>query len=136
MDLRPRTAEDLPEVTRLLEAEGLAAEGLDLTRGWVVRVQGRVAGHVAIELTADAAVLRSLVVDPAHRGSGMAGRLLEAAEAAAGRRTLVLKTETIGPWILRRGYVPATREQVPSSVLATTQFQGALCACCPIYLKA
>ena len=135
MDLRPRTAEDLPDVTRLLAGERLPADGLERTRGWVVQAQGRVVGHVALETTPDAAVLRSLVVDPAHRGAGLANRLLDVAEAAAGGRALVLKTETVGPWVQRRGYLRASREQLPASVLGTTQFEGALCACCPIYLK-
>jgi len=60
---------------------------------------------------------------------------MDAAEARAGARTRVLKSETIGPWVERRGYVRATREQIPASVLGTTQFEGALCSCCPIYFK-
>jgi len=135
MELRARTPEDLPAVSRLLEAAALPADGLERTEGWVVQLQGRVVAHVALELTPDAAVLRSLVVDPALRGQGLARRLMDAAEARAGGRTRVLKSETIGPWVERRGYVRATREQIPASVLGTTQFEGALCSCCPIYFK-
>lgn len=135
MELRSRTPEDLPAVGRLLEAAALPAEGLERTEGWVIQLQGRVVAHVALELTADAAVLRSLVVDAGQRGQGLARRLMDAAEARAGRRALVLKSETIGPWVQRRGYAPATRAQVPPSVLGTTQFEGSLCSCCPIFLK-
>jgi amino-acid N-acetyltransferase len=135
MTLRPRTPEDLTAVTRLLETVDLTTDGLDRTEGWVIQEDGRVVGHVALERTADSAVLRSLAVDSVWRGRGLAARLMDAAEAEAGQRPVILKSETIGPWVLRRGYVPATRDQVPPGALATTQFEGALCSCCPIFLK-
>jgi len=133
--LRKRTPEDLEAVVRLLEAVNLPANGLDRTDGWVIQDGDRIVAHVAIERTPDAAVLRSIVVASDQRGRGLARRLLEAAEADAGGRTLVLKTDAVGPWVERRGYRRVTRDQLPPSVLATTQFEGALCASYPIYLK-
>jgi len=135
MTIRKRTPEDLAAVARLLEAARLPADGLDRTEGWVVLDQGRIAAHVAIELTPDAAVLRSIVVAEDQRGRGLARQLLETAEAEAGPRALVLKTDAVGPWVERHGYRRVTRDQLPPSVLATTQFEGALCASYPIYLK-
>ena len=135
MTLQARTPEDLVAVAQLLETVDLPAKGLDRTEGWVIREEGRVLGHVALELTPDAAVIRSLVVASSQRGRGLARRLMEAAEARAGGRAIVLRTATIGPWVLRRGYVPAGREQLPASVLGTSQFEGSLCSGYPIYLK-
>jgi len=133
--LRTRTAEDLEAVTRLLEAARLPAQGLERTEGWVILDQDRIVAHVAMETTPDAAVLRSIVVAADQRGRGLARRLLEAAEAQAGPRSLVLKTDAVGPWVERHGYRRIPREQLPPSVLATTQFEGALCSGYPIYLK-
>lgn len=71
-----------------------------------------------------------------HRGRGLGERLVAAAEGAAGGgRLLVLKTDTIGPWMLRRGYRIVPLDQVPASVRSTTQFSGSLCAGTPVYLK-
>jgi ubiquinone/menaquinone biosynthesis C-methylase UbiE/N-acetylglutamate synthase-like GNAT family acetyltransferase len=133
--LRKRTPEDLDAVARLLEAVKLPAAGLDRTDGWVIQDGNRIVAHVAIERTPDAAVLRSIVVASDQRGRGLARRLLDAAEADAGQRTLVLKTDAVGPWVEGHGYRRVTRDQLPPSVLATTQFEGALCASYPIYLK-
>jgi amino-acid N-acetyltransferase len=136
MSIRKRTAEDFPAIVPLLEAVHLPSQGLERTEGWVLEQAGQILGHVAIELTPDAAVIRSLVVGAASQGQGLGRQLLDAAEAHSGPRTLVLKTGTIGPWVERRGYIPATLGQVPASVLATTQFEGTLCSGYPLFMKA
>jgi SAM-dependent methyltransferase/N-acetylglutamate synthase-like GNAT family acetyltransferase len=119
----------------MLTVAALTSEGLDRTEGWVVEEQGRILGHVAAEITADAAVLRSLVVAPVAQQQGLGRKLLREAEQAMGKRTLVLKTETVGPWMERQGYRRVKLDQVPTSILTTTQFSGSLCSQCPIYLK-
>ncbi len=135
MLLRQRLPEDLPRVIRLLKSAHLPPEGLDRTEGWVIDAEGVLVGHVAVELTPDAAVIRSLVVDPSQRGKGLGERLLAAAEDSAGLRTLVLKTDAVGSWMARRGYQPATLDQTPKSVRSTTQFSGSLCSGTPVYLR-
>ena len=135
MYIRKRLHTDIPQVRAMLEAAALAPDGLELTAGWVAEDEGRLLGHVAAELTADAAVLRSLVVAPSAQGMGLGLRLLLEAERAMGDRILVLKTETVGPWMQRRGYARVSLDQVPTSVRATTQFAGSLCSRCPIFMK-
>ena len=135
MHLRKRVPSDQPQVLRLLAAASLPPDGLDRTEGWVLEAGGAVLGHVALEPAQEALVIRSLAVDTAHRGNGLGETLLAEAEAAAAGRVLVLKTETVGPWMERRGYRLATLDQVPSRVLATTQFSGSLCSGTPVYLK-
>lgn len=135
MTIRQRILEDLPAVARLLEAAHLPSDGLERTEGWVVEQAGQIIGHIAIEMTPDAAVLRSLAVQAGQGGRGLARQLMETAEAHGGRRTLVLKTDSIGPWAERRGYRRATLAQLPASVLATTQFEGALCSGYPVFMK-
>ena len=133
--IRRREPRDLPEVEALLAEAGLPAEGLDLTRGWVAELEGRVVGHVALEPAEDAGVIRSLVMAPMLRGGGWGRALLDAAEAAVTEGPLVLKTDTIAAWVRRRGYRPVTLGEVPPGVRATTQFAGSLCASTPVFLK-
>jgi len=135
MRLRKRLPSDQAQVLRLLGAAGLPADGLDLTEGWVLESEGAILGHVAVESAPDALVIRSLAMDPAHRGQGLGAGLMAEAEAAAAGRALVLKTDTVGPWMERRGYRLATLDQVPFSVRSTTQFSGSLCSGTPVYLK-
>jgi len=136
MNIRVRQPEDMGAVRALLEAADLPTKGLERTEGWVAEENGRLLGHVALERTADAAVLRSLAVAPSAQGRGLARRLMDLAESEAGNRTLLLKTQTIGPWAERRGYVRANPDQVPESVKGTTEFEGSLCSGCPAYVKA
>lgn len=133
--IRPRTPDDLPAVTKLLEDAGLPADGLSRTVGWVAEEKGSLLGHVALELAPDAGVIRSLVVAPDQRSTGLGRMLMNTAEAAAGSRPLVLKTDTISAWVQRRGYRPVALGDVPQGVRATTQFEGSLCAGTPVFLK-
>ncbi|HJW32666.1 MAG TPA: GNAT family N-acetyltransferase [Holophagaceae bacterium] len=133
--IRPREPRDLPAVEALLAAAGLPADGLDRTSGWVTETEGGVVGHVALEPAPDAGVIRSLVVAPILRGGGQGRELLDAAEAAVDRGPIVLKTDTITEWVLRRGYRPVTLGEVPPGVRTTTQFEGALCSGTPVFLK-
>ncbi|HWQ07789.1 MAG TPA: arsenite methyltransferase [Holophaga sp.] len=135
MNIRKRRSEDRSSVDRLLEAAGLPACGLDRTEGWVAEARGEVLGHVAVELTPDVAVIRSLVVAPGAQGHGLARQLMEVAEGAGGNRILALRTDSIGPWAMRRGYVRTTVDQLPASVRTTTQFEGSLCAGSPVYAR-
>ena len=109
--------------------------GLNRTEGWVAELDGAVFGHVAIEPTPEALVIRSLVVDSAYRGKGLGEQLMAEAEASAAGRALVLKTDTVGPWMERRGYRLITLDRVPPSVRTTTQFSGSLCSGPPVFLK-
>jgi len=135
MRLRKRLSADLPQVLRLLEEAQLPPDGLDRTEGWVFEDQDRAVGHVAVEAIRDARVIRSLVVDPAHRGQGLGEALMTAAEADAHGANLVLKTDTVGPWMETRGYRRTTLASLPASVHHTTQFSGSLCAGTPVYVK-
>ena len=133
--LRPRQSQDSEGVTKLLQRCGLPADGLALTEGWVVEGPAGIEGHIALERTPEAVVLRSLAVDPSRRGEGLGRHLFDLAEAKAGPGLRVLRTDTIGPWALRRGYRQARLGDLPAGVLATTQFSGGLCAATPVFVK-
>lgn len=138
MRIRPRTPADLADVEALLEAAGLPADGLDVTTGWVLVHDGHIHGHIALECAGDSTVLRSLVVSKACQGRGYGRALLDFAEAALvtrGPGLRVLRTDSIGEWVQRRGYHPARLGDLPAAVRGTTQFAGGLCASTPVYVK-
>ena len=135
MKIRDRHDSDFEQVRALLENAGLPIKGIDRTRGWVAEEDGQVISHIAIEETPDAVVLRSLATVPTAQGRGFARTLLDLAEHHAGSRAILLRTKTVGPWVLRRGYVPAEPDQIPQSVRATSEFEGSLCSGFPVYMK-
>lgn len=135
MNVRERNENDLDSVRGLLESAGLPFNGMERTCGWVVEEAGQIVAHIAIEGMPDAVVLRSLATAPVAQGRGYARKLIERAEAEAGVRTLLLRTKTVGPWVVRRGYTLANSDQVPNSVRATSEFEGSLCSGFPIYIK-
>src|SRR5688572_13078223 len=86
MNIHPAKSDDLPAVRALLETERLPASDLDecaLERFLIWRDADVVSGLVGLELYADVAFLRSLVVAPHARGSGAGGALTRAAESLA-----------------------------------------------------
>jgi len=135
MNIRERQLSDLDSVLTLLEAADLPSRGLERTIGWVAEENGHLVGHIAMELTSDAAVLRSLAVAPSVQGRGLARRLMDLAEGAAENRTLLFRTKTIGSWAERRGYFQAKPDSIPASVRGTSEFEGSLCSGYPIYVK-
>ena len=136
MNIRKRQSENSLAIARLLAAVDLPSHGLDRTEGWVVEENQDLLGHVAVELTPEVAVIRSLVVAPHAQGRGLGRQLMDVAEQQAGNRLLVLRTESIGPWVERRGYVRTTVAHLPASVRTTTQFEGELCSSYPVFAKA
>lgn len=135
MNIRSRQAEDLETVRTLLETSGLPFNGMERTRGWIAEENGQIISHIAVEEATDAVVLRSLVTAPVARGRGTARRLIDLAEAHAGNRPIFLRTKTVGPWVLRRGYALIASDLVPASVRTTSEFEGPICSGYPIYMK-
>ena len=135
MNIRERQAEDFEAVRVLLEKAGLTSKGLERTRGWIAEENGQIISHIALEETKDAVVLRSLVTAPAAQGRGAAGQLMDLAETHAGNRTILLRTKTVGPRVLRRGYALIASDQVPHSVRSTAEFEGSMCSGYPIYMR-
>ena len=129
MIIRSATPADLPQVRRLLDANGLPTQDLDTTpiEFLVAEDGGRLIGAVGLELFGDAALLRSLVVDATGRGTGVGGALVEAVEtraAAAGIADLALLTTTAAPFFARRGWQTVPRDALPASVHASSEFRS------------
>src|SRR5678815_4736006 len=110
--------QDLPAVRRLLETQHLLLDGIDdHVSTMVVAKRGRdVWGAAAVELYADGALLRSVVVDPAVQGEGLGHRLSEAALRIArdrGTGTAFLLTTTAERFFPKLGFEQIKRDDVP-----------------------
>jgi len=117
-------------VEDLLAASDLPTDGVrDNFSGFVVADDDRaIAGAIGLEKYGSVALLRSAVVSPNHRGTGVGRKLveqlLERAEEA-GVDELYLLTTTAEKYFPRFGFTPTTRATVPDAVKASAEFRGA-----------
>ena len=121
---------DRPAIESLLTGSGLPLDGLELALGSAVvaRGSGSLVGCAAVEPYGSVGLLRSVCVAPDLRGTGLGGRLVDAAEKLAASRgigELYLLTETAEGWFPRLGYVPTTRDAVPAALTTSPEFAGA-----------
>ena len=96
--------------------------------GVVARERGEVVGAAAVEPYGPAGLLRSVVVEPALRGTGIGGTLVDSSEMLArdlGIDELYLLTETAETWFERRGYRAIERDVVPEPVRGSIEFTTA-----------
>lgn len=128
--IRAATAADAPAIRALLQTAGLPVE--DLTPSlWadflLAEADGQVLAAGTVEPAADGGLLRSVVVAPAARRSGLGRRLVAALEARArrrGQRSLYLLTMDAQDYFRRLGYAPQDRAAAPTAIRATAQFSG------------
>ncbi len=133
LQLRAGHRADAPRVFALLAAAGLPMSDLapeDLSQFIVAQdaqdgAASTVVGAVGIEVHGEAALLRSLVVDPDWRGSGVGGALVSAAERRSrelSMASVTLLTQTATEYFLDRGYRAIVRSVAPASLQTTTEF--------------
>ena len=94
----------------------------------MAREGGEVVGAAAVEPYGPAGLLRSVVVEPALRGTGIGGTLVDSSESLArdlGIDELYLLTETAETWFARRGYSAIERDDVPEPVRGSIEFTTA-----------
>ncbi|HEY8852245.1 MAG TPA: arsenic resistance N-acetyltransferase ArsN2 [Gemmatimonadaceae bacterium] len=130
MRIRNATSADLTAVESLLSASDLPLDGVkdNFSNFVVAEDDGEIAGAIGLEEFGAVALLRSAVVSPEHRGSGvgrrLVERLLEGAEVAA-IEELYLLTTTAEKYFPRFGFTRTTRSTVPDAVKTSAEFQGA-----------
>lgn len=130
MQIRNATSADLPAVETLLSASDLPLDGVrDSISGFVVAEDdGAVAGAIGLEQYGSVALLRSAVVSPEHRGSGVGRRLVEQLLKHAeqmGVEEVYLLTTTAEEYFPRFGFTRTARSAVPDALRASAEFQGA-----------
>lgn len=128
--IRLATAGDLPAVHDLLRAAELPLDGVpaDLVDFLVATQATAVVGAIGLERYGRVALLRSAVVHPTLRGTGV-GEALVTALLEHARRTgvedLTLLTTTAAEWFPRFGFTRTTRDEVPDALHASEEFRGA-----------
>ena len=126
MRLDASTPGDVPGVQALLAAADLPLVGVaDAFRAGVVAHDlDALIGAAAIEPYGSVGLLRSVVVRPDRRGTGLGAALVGAVEARArtlGIEQLFLLTETAESWFARLGYSSVERSSLPPDILASDE---------------
>lgn len=127
MDIRQASNNEREQIIGLLLAEKLPVDDLpaDLGSFWVAASEGELAGAIGMEAYNDSALLRSMVVAPAHRNKGIADQLVRALEHSASARgmdSIYLLTETAPKYFERKGYAVTSRDEVPEALKASSEF--------------
>jgi amino-acid N-acetyltransferase len=128
--IRTAVAADRRAVEALLQAAGLPLEGVaeHFASFFVVDDGNAIVGASGLELYGSDALLRSVVVAEAARsagvGSSLARRALDEAYARSVRSVYLLTTTADG-FFARMGFETITRKDVPRSVQASREFEGA-----------
>ena len=140
MTIDAATDRDLPTVRRLLESLGLPLDGIDDHVGTllVAREDGQIVGTAGLEMYADAALLRSVAVDPTQQGRRIGHQLTDAALRLARTRgvaTVYLLTTTAERFFPKFGFEQIAREEVPAAVQSSVEFRGACPASATVMRK-
>ena len=128
--VRAAAPDDLAAVERLLTTSGLPVDGVrDALPTFVVAQAGNdIVGVAGLEVCCDNALLRSVAVSPDWRSHGLGRalvtRVISDAEAR-GIRALYLLTTTAERYFPSFGFQTIERDDVPTDVRDTAEFQSA-----------
>lgn len=129
-DVRLREAGEgeLDDIRRLLERHALPTADLAESRPTfvVARAGDRLVAAGGFETFDSFGLLRSVVVDGSHRGTGLGRELVRHLETVAGGRGIVqfvLLTETARDFFKRLGYREIAREEAPEGVRRSAEFR-------------
>jgi amino-acid N-acetyltransferase len=128
--IRSADTADHQGVCDLLASARLPLDGLpgDMAHFLVAEDAGRIVAAAGLEVYGGAALLRSVVVAPSHRGTGLGGQLSDRALSMArdlGIHDVYLLTDTAEGFFHRRGFAVVSRADVPRSVQASVEFATA-----------
>jgi amino-acid N-acetyltransferase len=132
MQIRSATVADVSSIERLLDEAKLPTTGLaDIVARTptdvVVAVRdGVIVGAAALEVVGSDALLRSVVVRPDGRSTGVGRAMVTQLLADADRRRfdgVYLLTTTAGDWFPRFGFTRVERQSVPHAVAETWEFK-------------
>jgi len=128
-EVTPALAQDLVAIRALLERSGLPTSDLESARPEfaVIRETGQVVAAGALQRFGSSALLRSVVVAPDRRGTGLGHSIVNELEhrASATRIThLILLTETAADFFTRRGYHVIERSSAPEDMQQSDEFRS------------
>lgn len=126
--MRPAGLRDLEAVRALLRAADLPLDGLEEQFGpryVVAEAGGELAGAAGVEVYGGDGLLRSVVVAPSHRGTGL-GKALVADRLAWARReglaALYLLTTTAPGFFASLGFERVARTDAPAGIRGSREF--------------
>jgi amino-acid N-acetyltransferase len=123
------SSQDLIAIRALLERAGLPTSDLESAQPdfTVIRANGKVIAAGALQRFGPSALLRSVVVEPDHRRSGL-GRLivgeLERSARAARITQLILLTQSATEFFARQGYRAIERSRAPEELQGSAEFRS------------
>jgi N-acetylglutamate synthase-like GNAT family acetyltransferase len=125
----PASAQELIAIRALLERSGLPTSDLESARPEfaVLRENGRVIAAGALQRFGSSALVRSVVVAPDRRGSGLGLTIvteLERMARAAQVSRLVLLTQTAAEFFARQGYRVIERGSAPQDMQGSEEFRS------------
>jgi amino-acid N-acetyltransferase len=129
-NVRSSRSSDRSAIESLLVRAGLplAGVGETLPRFLVAEHAGRIVGAVGLEEYGAVGLLRSAVIDPDYRGTGLGAtlvvRLLEEARQH-GVAALFLLTTTAEEYFPRFGFQRITRDELPAALEQSPELRGA-----------
>jgi len=121
-------APGLDIVRQLLQSTGLPTGDIGhnpQARFYLIEQNGSAVALAGIECHGTDALLRSLMVQPAFRGQGLATRLVEHIQqvaAAQGATALYLLTTDAAEYFRRLGFGVIARDAAPASIRQTPEF--------------
>jgi amino-acid N-acetyltransferase len=123
------SAQDLNAIRGLLERSGLPTSDLESAQPEfaVIRQDGQVVAAGALQRFRATALLRSVVVAPERRGSGLGRSVVSELErlAQAGEiKRLVLLTQTAADFFARQGFRTIERSSAPEDIQASEEFRS------------
>ncbi len=128
MHLRAATSDDLPAMAALLAGEGLPQGGVaeGITHFRVLDDGHGVIATAGIEAHGASVLLRSVVVAPAHRGRGLARRLIVRMlqhVRELGHDSLYLLTMDADEYFAGLGFTRVTRDEAPEEIRRCQQYR-------------
>jgi amino-acid N-acetyltransferase len=134
-DLRIRraTKNDLPNITKLLDALHLPTAGVSshIDNFLISESQGEIIGTIGLEIYDKTALLRSAAVVPQYQNKGIGNRLYNVLLSYAqqiGIKELILLTTTAKDYFLGKGFEVIDKESIHKRVFSSAEFKGA----CPL----
>jgi len=130
MNIVTATPSDLPDIVSLLKAAALPVAGIErhVETALVARDARQLLGCAAVEVYGQAGLLRSVAVDPEHRGEGWGERLTTAALELArkrGVRDIYLLTTTASHFFPRFGFTAIPRAELDPALEQSEELRGA-----------
>ncbi len=130
---------DLGRIRELLSAADLPVDDLD--EGKVIFVvamneKNEIIGCIGVEKLGEEGLLRSMAVDIAYRGKGIAHELLRrllSFSCQSGIHTIHLLTTTAEKFFDRAGFLLVSRSEAPDSIKTTSEFSS-LCPASSAYM--